>query len=77
MNWWLLVAIVVLLVALLVARGMWVIGSGSAAEHDARDRLDGTVGETGWNTLDFLRTVEHLPGVSWVEEKLGRGDDDE
>jgi hypothetical protein len=76
-NWWLVVGVVAVVFALLVARGMWVIGTGSDAEHDARDRLDGTVGESGWNTLDWLRTAEHLPGVSWLEEKLDRGDDDD
>lgn len=82
MNWLLVAGAAVLLaLALLVARGMYVIGSGSEAELEARKRMDGRTARTGWNALWLLRTGR-LPIVSTIEEKLGwtpdeEGDDDE
>ncbi len=65
----------VLIIALLVARGMWLIGQGTDAEMQAREKTSGTVGTTGWSFLDALQSG-NLPIVSWLESKLGLADDD-
>jgi len=79
MNFWLIAVLVVVgIFALLLARGMYLIGSGSDAELEARQRMSGSTSRTGWATLDSLRDGD-VPVVSWLEEKLGLndGDDDE
>lgn len=77
MNW-LVVAVIVAIatLALLLARGMYLIGTGSEAELEARDRMDGTTATTGWMTLDRLRTGD-VPIVSTIEEKLGINEEEE
>jgi len=60
-----------LAIALLVARGMYLIGSGSEAEFEARQQLNGVVGSSGWALLDGLRNAE-LPTVDRALELLGR-----
>lgn len=77
MNW-LLIALgtVGVLVLLLLARGMYLIGTGSEAEMEARREMSGSVSNSGWMTLDALRSGD-LPVVSTVEEKLGLNDEDE
>lgn len=76
MNWWLLFGIALMIFALLLARGMWVIGSGSSAETAARERMDSGTATAGWSFLDWLREAE-LPGVTWLESKLDGGDGDD
>jgi len=79
MNFWLIAVLVVVgIFALLLARGMYLIGSGSDAELEARQKMSGDVSRTGWATLDSLRNGD-VPVVTWLEEKLGLndGDDDE
>jgi len=65
---------VVLVIALLVARGAWLIGQGTEAEMEARDRTNGGVSGTGWAFLDALQSG-NIPVVSWIETKLGWADD--
>jgi len=79
MNVWLIAVLVVVgIIALLLARGMYLIGTDSDAEIEARQKMSGDVSNSGWMLLDKLRHGD-LPLVSWIEEKLGLndGDDDE
>lgn len=66
-------------IALLVARGVYLIGTGSAAEMEARSMTStNAVTSSGWMTLDWLREG-YVPGVSeleaWLDQR--RGEDDE
>lgn len=72
MNTWMLVGGgIALVLALLVARGMYVIGSGSDAEFEARNRVNPAgIGSQGFHLLDRLRNGP-VPLVSWIENKLG------
>jgi len=70
------VGAVVLIVALLAARGAYLIGQGSDAELEAREKTSGTVGTTGWSLLDALQSG-NIPVVSWIERKIGWADDEE
>lgn len=63
--------------ALLVARGMYLIGQGGEAELQAREKAaDSAVVDSGWFVLDWLREVE-LPTLEWLEKKLGINQDDD
>lgn len=67
--------IVGLIVAALLARGMYLIGSRSNAELEARSLSTGNnVLSTGWVILDGLRTTSH-PAIRFIESKLGMEDD--
>lgn len=71
------IVIVVIGFALLVARGMMLIGQGGAAEQQARSKAaDSAVVDSGWFLLDWLRTAE-LPTIAYFEEKLGINQDDD
>ena len=60
-----------LLLALAIARGMYLIGSGSEAEHQARSTSVGNdVLGSGWMILDSLRSSSH-PAILYIESKLG------
>lgn len=72
--WGVVVALAIL--ALLVARGMWLLGRESDAEQQARAMSDSHVSRIGWNLLDRLQTAD-LPLVSSLEERLGINHDDE
>lgn len=62
----------VLVVALLVARGMYLIGSGTDAEYQARAKAADVPGAaTGFALLDWLRTAD-LPFLKRIERRLGR-----
>lgn len=76
MNWMLIgVGIVGLAVALLVARGVYLIGRGTEAEHQARmTSAQSMTVSTGWALLDMLRTG-NVPLVGWIEERLGWNQD--
>jgi len=77
MNWLLVAGAAVLLaLALLVARGVYLIGSGSEAELEARQRMDSHTARNGWNILWRLRTGR-LPIVSTIEHTLGWNRDEE
>lgn len=66
-----LAAGIVAVLALLVARGMYLIGQGSDTELDARTKMSqDTLGSTGWSFLDMLRTTDFGP-VVWLEDRLG------
>lgn len=70
---------VVGIIALFVARGVYLIGTGGEAEMQARSMGTGNeVTSAGWVTLDSLRDG-YVPGVSEIESWLDdrRGDDDE
>jgi len=59
-------------ILILLARGMMLIGSGSAAEHTARlSTQQSDVANAGWLTLDMLRTSTH-PVLTRLDELLGR-----
>jgi rRNA maturation endonuclease Nob1 len=63
---------IALLLALLVARGAYLLGRGTDAEYDARDKLSGSAtATTGFTLLDVLRFGK-LPIVSKIEERVGR-----
>lgn len=67
---------VVLIIALLAARGAYLIGQGSDAELQAREMASGsTTATTGWSLLDALQSG-NIPVVSWIEHKLGWADGD-
>lgn len=77
MNWLLLaVGMMLLALALLVARGAYLIGNGTEAELEARKRMDSHTSRTGWNLLWRLRNGR-VPIVSAIEEKLGWNREDE
>lgn len=60
-----------LLFALAIARGMYLIGSGCEAEHQARSTSVGNdVLGSGWMILDSLRSSSH-PAILFIESKLG------
>lgn len=68
---------VVAILALLVARGMWLLGRGSEAEQAAREKTGGSaVASSGWTMLDGLQHGE-VPIVSDIEERLGINQDEE
>lgn len=57
--------------ALLLARGMYLIGTGHGAEHQARSKaVDSTVMSTGFALLDGLRNFDH-PLIVKAEQILG------
>jgi hypothetical protein len=58
-----------LVFALLLARGMFLIGRGTDAEEQARVLSSGRVSSTGWMTLDALRDA-NIPVVVLLEQKL-------
>lgn len=71
------VAGVLVVLALFVARGVYLIGSGADVEYEARDKASGnTVATSGFALLDTLRHGE-VPLVSQVEALLGRDGDAE
>ena len=77
MNWLLLaVGVLLIALALLVARGAYLIGNGTDAELEARKRMDNHTARTGWNFLWRLRNGR-VPIVSTIEEKLGWKREDE
>jgi len=66
------VAVVLLVVGLFVARGVYLIGQGRDVEYDAREQARGTsVVGTGFQLLDKLRYGDLLI-VSEIESFLGR-----
>jgi hypothetical protein len=66
-----------LLVALLAARGAWLIGQGSEAEMQAREMSGtSTTATTGWSLLDGLQSG-NIPVISTIEQWLGWADEDE
>lgn len=73
-----LVALVsVALLAILVARGLYIIGRGSEAEMNARAMsADSTVATSGWGVLDSLRQ-RPMPRVAALEAWLGINQDDD
>jgi hypothetical protein len=70
------VLIVLGILALLVARGMWLLGQGTDVEQQARARAGGDVTRAGWSLLDMAREAD-LPFVSAIEDRLGINQDDE
>lgn len=68
---------VVLIIALLAARGAWLIGQGTEAELQAREKTStNTAAVTGWSLLDALQAGD-IPVVSWIERKLGLADEED
>lgn len=64
-------AVVVLL--LLLARGMYLIGTGSDAEYAARAKADDVpFAKTGFGLLDYARSVRLPSVVERLEALLGR-----
>lgn len=56
--WWHLLAVPGVALALLLARGMYLIGQGTDAEFDARAKAaDSTIIGSGFFLLDWLRTA--------------------
>lgn len=61
---------------LLLARGMFLVGSGSDAELKAQEMTtNNAIGQTGWTALEWLRTTNFAP-VVYLEYKLGLHDDE-
>lgn len=71
---------IVLVIALLVARGVYLIGRGSDAEMAAREQsaeqLPDTLSSNGWLFIDWLQEGE-IPLVSYLENRLGINQTDE
>lgn len=61
---------------LLLARGMFLVGTGSDAELQAREMTSGNaIGDSGWGVLEWLRTTNFAP-VVYLEYRLGLRDFD-
>lgn len=70
---------IALILALLVARGMYLLGRDTEVEQAARARSSGGVSSSGWLLLDRLQTG-NVPIVSSIEARLGwdrDGDEDD
>jgi hypothetical protein len=60
-----------IILALLVARGVYLIGSGREVEHQARSMsVRSGVLASGWMALDALRNFDH-PALLKIEELFG------
>lgn len=69
------IAVVVLVLAAFIARGMYLIGQGSDAELAARSKAtDSRVVDSGWFLLDWLRDWDS-PTLEYIEDKLGINQD--
>lgn len=67
------VGVIVLAFLLLLARGMYLIGSGSDAEYAARSKAaDVPFARTGFALLDYARSARLPAVVERLEELLGR-----
>lgn len=64
-----ILGVVGLVFVLLLARGAYLLGRGTDAEHRARELSSGRVSSTGWMTLDSLQDA-NLPVVTSLEAKL-------
>lgn len=60
-----------ILLALFLARGVYLIGKGREVEHQARSKsINSSVLATGWMLLDSLRNFDH-PLIVKAEQLLG------